>query len=49
MPRDEMVLFEDMLNAVTKTETYCRGFNPDELRDPRTLDAVVRTHSRGRP
>ena len=42
MPRDETVLFEDMLNAVTKIETYTRGFNPDELRDPRTLDAVVR-------
>jgi uncharacterized protein with HEPN domain len=42
MPRDETVLLEDMLNAVTKIETYTRGFNPDELRDPRTLDAVVR-------
>jgi uncharacterized protein with HEPN domain len=42
MPRDEIALFEDMLNAVTKIETYCRGFDPDELRDSRTLDAVVR-------
>ena len=42
MPRDDTVLLEDMLNAVTKIETYTRGFNPDELRDPRTLDAVVR-------
>jgi uncharacterized protein with HEPN domain len=42
MPRDPLVLLEDMLTALTRIELYTDGFRADALEDARTMDAVIR-------
>ena len=42
MPRDPDVLLDDMLDALSRIESYTNGYQPKTMDDPRTLDAVVR-------
>jgi len=42
MPRDQIVFLQDMMDAISKIESYSNGFSTESLNDAKTRDAILR-------